>query len=103
MYIIYVFACIPLRLSHILMLLVKYIRFSGQVGRIVHKIIKSSLSCRLQLFKGNTDGNSIRRNNFEVPIIARWIRINPLRWKNSISMRVELYGCNYGRHLDFRE
>lgn len=49
----------------------------------------------IKKFKGNHDGNSIVWNDFEIPIIARWIRINPLRWKNSISMRVELYGCNY--------
>ncbi|XP_065217760.1 neurexin-4 isoform X3 [Planococcus citri] len=49
----------------------------------------------IKVFKGNTDGNQVNRNVFEVPIIAQWIRINPIRWKNSISMRVELYGCNY--------
>ncbi|XKL68715.1 hypothetical protein PGB90_006484 [Kerria lacca] len=52
-------------------------------------------SGNVQIFKGNTDGNSIKKNSFDVPIIARWIRINPLRWKNSISMRIELYGCSY--------
>ncbi|XP_062540681.1 neurexin-4 isoform X1 [Armigeres subalbatus] len=48
-----------------------------------------------KLFKGNKDGNSIRHNSFEVPIIAQWIRINPTRWQNRISLRVELYGCYY--------
>lgn len=32
---------------------------------------------------------------FDVPIIAQWIRINPTRWKDRISLRVELYGCDY--------
>lgn len=32
---------------------------------------------------------------FDVPIIAQWIRINPTRWKDRISLRVELYGCEY--------
>lgn len=32
---------------------------------------------------------------FDVPIIAQWVRINPTRWKDRISLRVELYGCDY--------
>ncbi|XP_034948023.1 neurexin-4 isoform X2 [Chelonus insularis] len=48
-----------------------------------------------EMFKGNTNGESIKLNRFEVPIIAQWIRINPTRWHNRISMRVELYGCDY--------
>lgn len=48
-----------------------------------------------KLFKGNKDGDSTRHNSFEVPIIAQWIRINPTRWQNRISLRVELYGCHY--------
>lgn len=48
-----------------------------------------------KLFKGNRDGNSIQRNYFDNPIVAQWIRINPTRWRDRISMRVELYGCNY--------
>ncbi|XP_075164291.1 neurexin-4 isoform X1 [Haematobia irritans] len=49
----------------------------------------------IKMFKGNSDGNSIHYNVFEVPIIAQWIRINPTRWHDRISMRVELYGCDY--------
>ncbi|XP_055708283.1 neurexin-4 isoform X1 [Phlebotomus papatasi] len=48
-----------------------------------------------KLFKGNTDGDSIRHNVFEVPIIAQWVRINPTRWRDRISLRAELYGCDY--------
>ncbi|XP_022919939.1 neurexin-4 isoform X2 [Onthophagus taurus] len=48
-----------------------------------------------EMFKGNSDGDTIKRNEFEVPIIAQWIRINPTRWRDRISMRVELYGCDY--------
>lgn len=50
-----------------------------------------------QMFKGNSDGNSIHYNVFEVPIIAQWVRINPTRWHDRISMRVELYGCDYSK------
>lgn len=49
----------------------------------------------MQLFKGNEDGDRIKHNVFDVPIIAQWIRVNPTRWNDRISLRVELYGCNY--------
>lgn len=48
-----------------------------------------------KMFKGNTDGNGVRRNWFETPIIAQYVRINPTRWHDRISMRIELYGCDY--------
>ncbi|KAK4880887.1 hypothetical protein RN001_004206 [Aquatica leii] len=48
-----------------------------------------------RLFKANTDGDSVHKNEFEVPIIAQWIRINPTRWRDRISLRVELFGCEY--------
>lgn len=48
-----------------------------------------------QLFKGNEDGDQVKHNMFDVPIIAQWVRINPTRWKDRISLRVELYGCDY--------
>lgn len=48
------------------------------------------------MFEGNHDGNTVEKNEFEVPIIAQYIRINPMRWRDKISMRVEVYGCDYG-------
>lgn len=48
------------------------------------------------MFKGNVDADTIKYNVFEVPIIAQWVRINPTRWRDRISLRVELYGCEYG-------
>lgn len=50
------------------------------------------------MFSGNVDGNGVHKNEFEVPIITQWIRINPTRWRDRISMRVELFGCEYGRY-----
>ncbi|XP_014218966.1 neurexin-4 isoform X2 [Copidosoma floridanum] len=49
----------------------------------------------VKMFTGNKNGSSVEHNMFEVPIIAQWVRINPTRWRNRISMRVELYGCDY--------
>nr|XP_023013622.1 neurexin-4 [Leptinotarsa decemlineata] len=47
------------------------------------------------MFRGNVDGDTVHKNEFEVPIIAQWIRINPTRWRDRISLRVELFGCDY--------
>ncbi|XP_015588334.1 neurexin-4 isoform X2 [Cephus cinctus] len=52
-----------------------------------------------EMFKGNIDGDTIKLNRFGVPIIAQWIRINPTRWRDRISLRVELYGCEYVSNL----
>ncbi|XP_047345060.1 neurexin-4 isoform X2 [Vespa velutina] len=52
-------------------------------------------SGNIKMFKGNTNGDTIKLNKFEVPIIAQWIRINPTRWRDRISLRLELYGCDY--------
>ncbi|NXW31412.1 DCBD2 protein, partial [Phaetusa simplex] len=35
------------------------------------------------------------RNNFIPPIIARFFRINPLKWHQKIAMKVELLGCQF--------
>ncbi|KAJ2951870.1 hypothetical protein O0L34_g4113 [Tuta absoluta] len=49
----------------------------------------------VKMFEGNHDGNTVQKNEFEVPIIAQYIRINPMRWRDKISMRVEVFGCDY--------
>nr|CAG4643694.1 EOG090X00DN [Lepidurus arcticus] len=49
----------------------------------------------VKMFKGNDNGDKTRRISFETPIIAQWIRINPTRWHDRISMKVEVYGCLY--------
>jgi len=48
-----------------------------------------------KLFRGNVDGDYVVRNNFDQPIIAQWLRINPTRWQDRITLRVEVYGCDY--------
>ena len=46
---------------------------------------------------GNADGYGIERRKLKVPIDARYIRINPSKWKNGICMRVEFYGCSLSK------
>lgn len=47
------------------------------------------------MFEGNTDDDGVFRNNLDYPIVARYIRFNPQRWHQFISMRVEVYGCRF--------
>ncbi|XP_022783114.1 uncharacterized protein LOC111323926 isoform X1 [Stylophora pistillata] len=46
-----------------------------------------------EIFPGNTDNTSVVSHDLNPPIIARYIRFQPLTWESHISMRVELYGC----------
>lgn len=57
--------------------------------------IKFLFCLSMQLFKGNENGDRVKHNVFDIPIIAQWVRINPTRWNDRISLRVELYGCDY--------
>ncbi|KAL9964026.1 hypothetical protein ACROYT_G027600 [Oculina patagonica] len=44
-------------------------------------------------FAGNFDQDTVVYHDLNPPIKARYIRFRPVTWKNSVSMRVELYGC----------
>ncbi|XP_040003907.1 coagulation factor V isoform X2 [Xiphias gladius] len=46
-------------------------------------------------FSGNEDNNDHVKNYIYPPIFSRFIRIVPRSWKNSITMRIELLGCNF--------
>ncbi|XP_063743742.1 coagulation factor V isoform X2 [Eleginops maclovinus] len=52
-----------------------------------------AITCKT--FAGNTDNNNHVKNYIYPPIFSRFIRIIPRRWKNSITMRVELLGCDF--------
>uniref|UniRef100_A0A8C5CSN6 ferroxidase n=1 Tax=Gadus morhua TaxID=8049 RepID=A0A8C5CSN6_GADMO len=47
------------------------------------------------LFIGNTDNNGPVRNYIYPPIFSRFIRVIPTSWKSSITMRMELLGCDF--------
>ncbi|XP_038052473.1 uncharacterized protein LOC119725184 [Patiria miniata] len=52
------------------------------------------------VFDGNTNGNGIVRNNFDVPILVRKLRIRPITWNRGIALAVELYGYTPGSASD---
>nr|KAF6399361.1 milk fat globule EGF and factor V/VIII domain containing [Molossus molossus] len=47
-----------------------------------------------KVFLGNFDNNSHKKNIFETPFMARFVRILPVAWHNRITLRVELLGCS---------
>uniref|UniRef100_A0A8D0H5P7 Discoidin, CUB and LCCL domain containing 2 n=1 Tax=Sphenodon punctatus TaxID=8508 RepID=A0A8D0H5P7_SPHPU len=48
-----------------------------------------------KIFQGNTEYYQEARNNFIPPIVARFVRVNPLKWHQKIAMKVELLGCQF--------
>ena len=58
-----------------------------------------SFSLSLQVFKGNRDNNSVVINSITNPTEARFVRFIPQSWKNSIAMRVEVYGEVTGKFI----
>ncbi|XP_078346432.1 neuropilin-2-like [Oculina patagonica] len=47
-------------------------------------------------FEGNSDRYSVVSHKLENPIIARYIRINPISYHSWIEMRADFYGCKSG-------
>ncbi|XP_021120467.1 lactadherin isoform X4 [Heterocephalus glaber] len=46
-----------------------------------------------KIFQGNLDNNSHKKNVFETPFLARYVRVLPVSWQNRITLRLELLGC----------
>lgn len=47
----------------------------------------------LQVFQGNFDNDTHRKNVIDPPIYARLIRILPWSWYGRITLRIEILGC----------
>nr|XP_045001328.1 lactadherin isoform X2 [Jaculus jaculus] len=46
-----------------------------------------------KVFIGNSDNYSHKKNVFETPFVARYVRVLPVTWHNRITLRLELLGC----------
>lgn len=46
-----------------------------------------------QIFLGNFDGTTEKVNYFRLPILARAIKIDPIKWHDCIEMKIEPLGC----------
>uniref|UniRef100_A0AAX7VSX8 ferroxidase n=1 Tax=Astatotilapia calliptera TaxID=8154 RepID=A0AAX7VSX8_ASTCA len=55
----------------------------------------SLCSHQIQVFVGNTNNNGHARNYIYPPIFSRFIRVIPKSWMTSITMRIELLGCDF--------
>uniref|UniRef100_A0A8C6LFP5 Coagulation factor V n=1 Tax=Nothobranchius furzeri TaxID=105023 RepID=A0A8C6LFP5_NOTFU len=49
----------------------------------------------IKIFSGNTNNSNHVKNYIYPPLFSRFIRIIPQTWMNSITMRVELLGCDF--------
>ncbi|XP_062819071.1 lactadherin isoform X3 [Anolis carolinensis] len=57
-------------------------------------LYKDSKTNGTKIFEGNSDNYSHKKNVFDVPFYARFVRILPESWHNRITLRVELLGCD---------
>ncbi|XP_060073558.1 hemicentin-1-like [Ylistrum balloti] len=46
-----------------------------------------------KIFEGNRDHDTKCKHELPVPVVARFLRINPVAWNEKISLRVEVFGC----------
>ncbi|XP_005398245.1 PREDICTED: coagulation factor V [Chinchilla lanigera] len=68
-----------------------YVAYSSD--RTNWKIFKGNSTKNVMYFDGNSDASTIKENQFEPPIMARYIRISPTRSYNRPTLRMELQGC----------
>ncbi|XP_042332197.1 lactadherin isoform X1 [Sceloporus undulatus] len=57
-------------------------------------LYKDNKTNSTKVFEGNSDNYSHKKNVFDVPFYARFVRILPESWHNRITLRVELLGCD---------
>lgn len=44
-------------------------------------------------FLGNFDSNTIKKNYFDKPLNARYLKIQPIKWHEQIGLKFEVFGC----------
>ncbi|XP_034536932.1 EGF-like repeat and discoidin I-like domain-containing protein 3 isoform X2 [Notolabrus celidotus] len=57
-------------------------------------IVKEADTGNDKLFQGNIDNNTHKKNLFEPPFYARYVRVMPWEWHERITLRMELLGCD---------
>ncbi|XP_019640573.1 PREDICTED: uncharacterized protein LOC109482333 [Branchiostoma belcheri] len=46
-----------------------------------------------KIFEGNSNGDGVKTNYIDPPIVTRFIRLMPVTWERVIAFRLELLGC----------
>ncbi|CAL8404007.1 unnamed protein product [Boreogadus saida] len=57
-------------------------------------VVKEQNGFKEQIFLGNVDNNSHKKNLFEPAFYARYVRVVPWEWHERITLRMELLGCD---------
>uniref|UniRef100_A0A8C3BSH1 Milk fat globule EGF and factor V/VIII domain containing n=1 Tax=Cairina moschata TaxID=8855 RepID=A0A8C3BSH1_CAIMO len=57
-------------------------------------LYRDSQTNSTKIFHGNSDNYSHKKNVFDVPFYARFVRVLPVAWHNRITLRLELLGCD---------
>ena len=50
-----------------------------------------------QVFRGNSDHNTVVRHVLKEPFITKQLSIRPIKWKGTVGLRMEIYGCKLGK------
>ncbi|KAM6943068.1 lactadherin-like isoform 2-T2 [Xenentodon cancila] len=58
------------------------------------RVVKDENTGSDKLFQGNIDNNTHKKNLFEPPFYARYVRVIPWEWHERITLRMELLGCD---------
>ncbi|XP_054443773.1 coagulation factor V isoform X2 [Pteronotus mesoamericanus] len=57
------------------------------------RIFKGNSTKHVMYFDGNSDSSTVKENQFDPPIMARYVRVYPTRSYNKPALRLELQGC----------
>ncbi|XP_066512254.1 lactadherin-like [Hoplias malabaricus] len=57
-------------------------------------VVKDDNNKTDKIFQGNIDNNTHKKNLFEPPFFARYVRFLPWEWHERITLRMELLGCD---------
>ncbi|KAL3060467.1 hypothetical protein OYC64_014926 [Pagothenia borchgrevinki] len=57
------------------------------------KLYKGALSKEKKVFQAYTDGHHRVLNSFFPPVVARFVRLQPLSWEGHASVQVQVLGC----------
>ena len=71
-------------------------RIAFSLDDVTYEAVRGS-SGAVQTFTGNVDRSTQMTNTFSTPLVARFVRLHPASWRNWISLRWELIGCDYGK------
>nr|XP_046261216.1 coagulation factor VIII [Scatophagus argus] len=55
---------------------------------------RGNITSQIKVFYGNMDSSRVKYNSFAPPFVARYVRIQPVDFKQNPALRLELLGCD---------